>query len=453
MNKSAFGAIFTFVLFLLLGTAAIAATRTTSQSGNWSASSTWGSNPAPVAGDDVIINGGFAVTVDVSDAACLSLQLGGSTLGTGSGTLVFSSGSALTVSGGVTVGVTNNTPGNLTMTDGGTFTCEGFFLNKLGTWTPGTGTIKLTVTNTLPNNSSIAFNNLTLSGGTTSLARNVTFGGNLAIDPGAALDCGTNTLTEGGDLINNGTFSGGSGTVIFSKDGNQSITGTGTNNFNLIRLNMGASIGNTLEVAAGNFSAPDNFLTLSNGTFKLSETFAFANTFITGPSYNIQPTAGLWINNPNATVTAQAGGVSIRGMLRVSAGTVNIGTGIDNSLDYVAGSSIVMEGGALNIAGRLTRNNATATTSYTQSGGTVTVVGQGSTDVTFAGFDLGAAGSSFTMSGGTLVVRNATSAPSDYLNVSSTASVTGLRPPRSTMPTRFKPTGIWQRGSLVLPSE
>jgi hypothetical protein len=109
----------------------------------------------------------------------------------------------------------------------------------------------------------------------------------------------------------------------------------------------------------------------------------------------------------------------------LSAGTYNVGIGVDNNLSYVTGSSIIIEGGALHIAGQLTRNNATQTTSYTQSGGTVTVVEQGSTNVTFGGFDLGAVGSTFTMSGGTLVIRNATSGPAEYVNASSVASVTG----------------------------
>jgi hypothetical protein len=311
------------------------------------------------------------------------------------------------------------------MSGGGTLQCEGFVDNLLGTWAAGTGTIVLTASNTIPNNNKIAFNNLTVSSGTTVLSRNFNVDGNLTINPAAVLDGGTNTLTLSGDWANNGTFTGNTGTVTFAKNGNQTITGTGANNFNQIRVNMGAAIANTLEVLATNFSAPDPFLTLTNGTFKISGTFTFSNSFFTGPSYNIQPTAGFWINNPNVTVSAQGGGASVRGLLRVSSGNYNIGTSVDNTLDYVTGSTIMIEGGSLTIAGRLTRSNATATTSYTQSGGKVTVVGQGSTDATFAGFDLGAVGSSFTMSGGTLVVRNATSASSDFLNNASTSSVTG----------------------------
>ena len=279
------------VLILVLGTDAYAITRTSSQSGNWSASSTWGGNPAPVAGDDVIINGGFTVTVDIPNAACLSIQLGGSALGQGAGTLGFTSGSQVTVSGVVAVGPFNNstTPGSLTMASGGTLTCEGVTVGRLGTWTAGTGTIELTATNTIPSDNNVNFNNLTMSGGTTTLPRNVTVAGNLLINTGAALNGGANILTVGGNWTNNGTFTGNTGTVTFDKNGNQSITGTGINNFNLMRVSLGTSISNTLEVTATNFSAPDAFLTIINGTFKMSGTFTFANTFIRRPHLQYSP--------------------------------------------------------------------------------------------------------------------------------------------------------------------
>ena len=412
------------VLILSIGSNAYAVTVTSTQSGNWSAPATWGGNPAPLAGDAVIINGGFTVTVDVPNAACLSIQLGGSVANTGEGALVFTSGSRLTVSGIVTVGVGNN-GGSIIMTSGGTLLCEGLILNSLRTWTPGSGTVELTASNTLPNNGITSFNNLTASAGTTTLNANLTVTGNLVINPGASIDCGVRTLTAGAEWINNGTFAGNAGTVIFDRNGNQSITGSGANNFNLIRVNMGTSNANTLEVLSTNFSAPDAFLTLSNGTFKISGSFAFTSTFILGPLYNIQPSAGLWINNSNVTVAAQAGGVSVRGVLRISAGTYNIGTSADHNLDYVAGSSIIVDGGSLTIAGHLGRNSPASTTSYTQSGGVMTVVAQGSTDITNAGFDLGTAGSSFTMSGGTIVVANPTGNATDFLNIAGTTNVTG----------------------------
>ncbi|MCB0276120.1 MAG: T9SS type A sorting domain-containing protein [Calditrichaeota bacterium] len=426
MKKMAVVGFYLLVLMFCLGGNTFAATKISSQSGNWSSATTWGGSP-PVAGDDVIILGDFTVTVDIPNAACLSIQLGGSVLNAGTGTLLFSSGSRLTVFGAVNIGPFNNnsTEGSLSMAAGGTLTCEGLIVGRLGTWDEGTGTIELTATNTLPNDNSVIYNNLTLSGGTTFLPGNIDVHANLLINSGATLDGGANTLTLGGDWTNNGTFNGNAGRVNFSRNGNQTIAGAGLNNFNLIRVDMGTSATNTLEVLSTHFNAADPFLTIVNGTFKISGSFAFSNSFITGgPIYNIDPGTGFWINNPNVTVTPQAGGVSVRGTLRLSAGTYNIGTAADHSLVYVGGSSIIIEGGALHIAGQLTRNNATATTSYNQSGGSVTVVEQGSTDPTFGGFDLGAPGSSFNMSGGTIVLRNATSAPVDYLN-SALANVSG----------------------------
>ncbi|MEI6576485.1 MAG: dockerin type I domain-containing protein [Bacteroidota bacterium] len=402
-------------------------TRTSSQSGNWSQSSTWGGNPPPTSVDAAIINGGFTVTVDNSNAVCSSVQVGGSALGQGTGTLSFSSGSHLTVSGITNIGPVNNnnTSGSLNMSSGGTLTCQGITLNRLGTWTAGTGTVEFTATNTIPIDNNVIFNNLTMSGGTTTIAHNLTVSGNLLINSGASLNGGANTLSLAGNWTNNGTFTGNTGTVTFNKNGNQAITGNGINNFNSLRLDEGTSVNNTLEVLSTHFNGASNFLTLVNGTFKISGNFSFSNTFILGPTYNIQPATGLWINNPNVTVIAQAGGISVRGLLRLTAGTINIGTSIDQSLIYVTGSTINIEGGALHIAGLLTRNNATATTTYIQSGGTVTLVEQGSTDPIFAGFDLGAVGSTFSMSGGTIVLRNASSAPSDFLNASAVATVTG----------------------------
>ncbi len=422
---------FYFQLFIILilsfSIKTFAATRTTSQSGSWSSSSTWGNNTPPTSGDVVIINGDFIVTLDIPNAACLSIQIGGSALGQGTGTLVFTSGSQVIVSGAVSIGPVNNngTAGSVDMSAGGTLTCEAIVDGRLGTWTAGTGTIEFTATNTIPNDNNIIFNNLLMSGGTTTISRNTDVLGELTINSGAALDGETHTLTVSGDWTNNGTFTGNTGTVIFNKNGNQAIAGTGLNNFNLVKVDLGTSINNILEVTSTHFNAPDAFLTIVNGTFKMSGAFTFSNSFFVGPIYNIQPTSGFWLNNPNVTVTAQAGAVSVRGLLRLTQGTYNIGTGVDNSLVYVTGSSIIIEGGEMHIAGQLTRNNATQTTSYTQSGGILSVVEQGSTDPVFAGFDLGVVGSSFNTSGGTIIIRNATSAPADFVNVSSITTVTG----------------------------
>ena len=82
--------------------------------GNWSAATTWsltsGGSPAltyPAAGDNVVLEGGYKVTVDITNAACAGMTLGSNA---SSGTLLFatSGGPVLTVSGTLQVGGTDN---------------------------------------------------------------------------------------------------------------------------------------------------------------------------------------------------------------------------------------------------------------------------------------------------------------------------------------------------------
>jgi hypothetical protein len=414
-----------FAMLVMSGIAA-AATRTSSASGLWSSTTTWGGNPAPTATDDVIINGNFTVTVDVPNASCLSLQLGGSTLGTGTGTLAFNALSHLTVSAPVVLGVTTNTPGSVNMTSGGTLTCGGLVDTRVGTWTAGTGTVEFNATNTEPKTNTIQFNHLLISAGTTTLQRNTTVAGTLTIAPGAAMDGGANTLTVSGDWTNNGNFIGSTSTVTFAKNGDQFLQGTGTNHFNLMRVSLGATINNVLRITASQFDAPPSFLTLVNGQLRVSGSFTFANTFLAGPGVNVPAGTGLWIDNPNVTVLPQGGNLSLRGLLRLTQGTVQVGNAADSSLVYQGvAPQLTIEGGLLDVAGRICGNNATAVVAYTQSGGTVIVNEQGSTDAVFAPFDIGVAGSSFTLSAGSIIVRNRGAAPTDFKLGASTTNVTG----------------------------
>jgi len=195
----------------------IAAIRTSSQSGNWTSSATWGGNPAPAAGDTVVINGAFTVTVDASGAACALVQLGGTASGAGAGTLSFNAGARLTVESVITVGSGNN-PGSLVMSGGGTLVCAGFIFNNLGTWTPGTGSVEITASDMLPGGGIITFNNLMISAGTTSLDGNLEVTGNLVIGPGAQLSCGVSALTLDGQVTGVGSLTSGStGTVVYNQ--------------------------------------------------------------------------------------------------------------------------------------------------------------------------------------------------------------------------------------------
>src|SRR5205807_2592697 len=71
---------------------------------------------------------------------------------------------------------------------------------------------------------------------------------------------------------------------------------------------------------------PMAFLTLTNGTLEISGTFTMTGRVFTSVAYTIGSTAGFWLNNPNFTVAGQGGSPTNNGLLRLSAGTFNIGT-------------------------------------------------------------------------------------------------------------------------------
>ncbi|MEG0848437.1 MAG: hypothetical protein RSF34_16065 [Flavobacterium sp.] len=157
--------------------------------GNWNNPAVWAASSGgtggagfPVAGDNVFIERGFTITVNIPNAQCSSLQLGGTTIASSPGTLTFAaSGSpSLEVLGNIQLGASGNTTrvgtitfvsgstllassitlgnpaasrGVITMTAGATLNTGSFIVNTTttpSTWTPSTGTVNITATNTLP---------------------------------------------------------------------------------------------------------------------------------------------------------------------------------------------------------------------------------------------------------------------------------------------------------------
>ena len=205
------------------------ATITVSSSTNWSAL-TGGSEPGglPNTSDAVIVRNGATLTVNSSTATCGSLQLGGTSTGTsGAGTLTFSGATpTLTVSGTVQLGGYGNTnrtgtitftsgstidagsvilgnpntssraAGTITMTAGGTLRTGSIAVNTVtgNSWSPGVGTVILDATNTLPATIVTSFNNLSCTGGTTTLAAATSMTGVLTVKAGATLALSTFAL-------------------------------------------------------------------------------------------------------------------------------------------------------------------------------------------------------------------------------------------------------------------
>ena len=144
----------------------------------------------------------------------------------------------------------------------------------------------------------------TLIIGNSASARTLTVNGGITVNTGAAVNVNGGFSQTGhqinitGDLINSGTFNmEASATsrclVNFNKNGPQNIEGGGTTRFGKITLNMGTSSSNILDVSATNFvDTVANFLTLSNGTFRIST--ATTVTPFQG-NVTIPLSAGLWL--------------------------------------------------------------------------------------------------------------------------------------------------------------
>ena len=265
------------------------------------------------------------------------------------------------------------------------------------------------------------------------IASNGTFRGPSGNEDGHVLSVGTD-LTNNGVLdfyINSNRTAG----ITFTGSADASFTLNAGSTTDLLQttgviLNKGTSRtpvltftpGGTFTVQGGNTLG---FLSITNGTFKISGTGTFSNPVFNAAAYTIPATGGFWLDNPNYTVAGLNGSPTNNGLLRVSQGTFNGGTSSGNAMGVGAGAGpmFIFEGGTINFAGRL--NTANAVT-YTQSAGTVNITTVGNPNNSLAGFGLSSGSSVFNMSGGTINLVRASSAgtPIDY-QVSGTANITG----------------------------
>jgi hypothetical protein len=229
-------------------------------------------------------------------------------------------------------------------------------------------------------------------------ARSFTVNGDLTISGGANIlttpDTGSitgHTLTVGGNLTNNGILDlstnnnqAGAG-LVFKNASNNTFGGGGSmTDIRTVTIDKGAAIANTLDLTVSNFTvqgssvdtASSGYLTLTNGTFKISGSFSGNHRTFATAAYTFPATAGFWLNNPNYTVTAQTGDVVVSGTLQISAGVYNVGTAATDALRIGAtgpttGGMITVEGGSLNVSGAMRRGDV-LNRSYNQFGGTVT---------------------------------------------------------------------------------
>src|SRR5205823_6170724 len=131
-----------------------------------------------------------------------------------------------------------------------------------------------------------------------------------------------------------------------------------------VTVNKGTDYGSIVDVLLSNFTVEDStgdvagFLTITNGTVKFSGTTTLSNRLFAVAAWTIPASGGLWLDDPNLNVVAQAGSATMNGLLRLSQGTLNVGTGSGNSVGAGSGAWFDILGGALVVSGRIASANA-----------------------------------------------------------------------------------------------
>lgn len=239
-----------------------------------------------------------------------------------------------------------------------------------------------TSTSTIVGNLSVINSILTIGNSTGVKTINVL--GDVQIDAGSSVLVGaanaTHILNLSGNVIVNGLLnlfknSGQVCNTVFKGTNNQIVSGSGTTcNFNVITVNKGTDASAIVEITRTiTQQAPtvsSNYLVISNGTFKLSSP-SVLTPYFAGQTI-CSATGRLWINNtgaeiacvgsctlPSYAITTSPGVPTVNGILQVTAGTFEYGSGDDRMNLTVATSALIIDGsnamvrlfGGLNNAG------------------------------------------------------------------------------------------------------
>ena len=380
--------------------------------GNWTANTTWsftsgggavGAGIYPQAGDNVIVERTFTVTVNISNAECATLQVGspnnsnygiltfsgatpsltvsGTTQVGGyghtarTGTITFTSGSTLDA-GSVIIGNAGATPaaGILTMTAGGTLKTGSFTVITVSgnTWTPGTGTVILDANNTLPSTIVTSFKNLTISAGITTMAVAIpTLSGTLTVNAGATLalsafplgatNSPTSVVMENGSTGStisgtgagilhlggpvNVNYTSGSGTAAtiscpINLDGNRTFT---------LADNGTSSTDMTISGIINNGSSTSSITKSGAGTMELSGN----NTYSGGTTINAGTVSVSNINDASGDQNLGTGGITFANGGTLLTGPTSWSTAKSITLN-IGGGVITMTGGSNSLTGSIT---------------------------------------------------------------------------------------------------
>jgi len=171
--------------------------------------------------------------------------------GTGGETVSLGGNQTVTNALSLTSGTLDATASNYNLTIGGSFTNSG------GTFNPRNNTVTMNGSSQTP----LTLNYLVIgTSGTTILGGNVTTASDVTINSGATLNGASYTLTTAGNFIDNGTFTKGTSTIYFNKNGHQCISGSSTPTFQNVTIAALSTLG-----TAGTINIDGTVLVLPGG--------------------------------------------------------------------------------------------------------------------------------------------------------------------------------------------
>jgi hypothetical protein len=272
------------------------------------------------------------------------------------------------------------------------------------------------------------------TGVTYTAASNIVVSGGVNIGASTTFNGGSFTIDVNSNWVNNGTFSGGTGTVNFGGPGS-SLSGTGAHGFNNLTVlvtNITAAAASAITVS-GNLvtSGPGTFTHLSGGTLTMTGTtktitgtnFIFDNLTISGSvtaTTSIAVTGNLAISGTftgtGGTVTMQGTSKTISGTGTISFGTLVISGTVTTAVSFSAINTSLDVSGALTATAGTVTFTGTSTLNGTANLFNVTL--NGTSLQLSANSVLGIAGT-FTVTAGTL---NVTSTPPNTVNFNGTGA-------------------------------
>lgn len=259
------------------------------------------------------------------------------------------------------------------------------------------------------------------SGVTATMAANIVISGTTNIGSATTLNAGSFTLDTYGDWVNNGTFSGGTGTVNFGGPGS-GISGTGVHGFNNVNVNVTniTAAATSAITIAGNLATtgPGTFTHLTGGTLTMSG----ASKTITGSNITMD---NLTISGSVSTTSSivVTGNLAVSGTLTGTGGVVDM-RGASKTISgagTIIFGSLVVPGSVTTAISFTVNTTLDVTGTFSASAGTVTFSGTSTLNGTANLFNVTLNGTSLQLSSNAVLgIANVFTVTAGTLNVTST---------------------------------